>query len=443
MPVARLEENVLRFLGRPDAGPDEAQPPYSVRCRDFLFVAAQFGPEAVRAALPPQLDPSGSNSGFIVMYSAPIGWGLAPYTCCFVALEVLGYDSPDGSRGYFMAEGFYSGRAARIMHDNYNTRLVEGSATIQHEGDLWNGEARRGDSPAISISLRLLDDPPMITSGIHHYLGENTRGINIYSVAFTGDSRQCELQSCEILPTASPLLQSLRPTELVAAFLLHEVPLAFSPPRLITAPAEQRAADSAQVALLDLLGRLGLPAALVTDKGRPIFANREAEALIGSEGGLIAGRSRQRLLEAVADAAELDGGALPEPVAIEDGRREHSVLVQALPVSAAIAGERAVLLLFADPLSPAPAPVASMLELLGLTPAEARLAALIGAGCSPKEAASALAVTENTARSTLQVIYSKLGIGRQSELARIVARLESFAAAKGSATAAARRQGVE
>uniref|UniRef100_UPI0035AD8611 helix-turn-helix transcriptional regulator n=1 Tax=Devosia sp. TaxID=1871048 RepID=UPI0035AD8611 len=66
------------------------------------------------------------------------------------------------------------------------------------------------------------------------------------------------------------------------------------------------------------------------------------------------------------------------------------------------------------------------LELLGLTPAEARLASEVGNGLSPKQAATRLGITTNTARSTLQVIYEKLGIGKQSELARIVTRLEVF-----------------
>ena len=57
------------------------------------------------------------------------------------------------------------------------------------------------------------------------------------------------------------------------------------------------------------------------------------------------------------------------------------------------------------------------------TPAEARLASQVGTGHSVKESADLAGVTENTARSTLKVAYDKLGIGKQSELAGIVARL--------------------
>jgi DNA-binding CsgD family transcriptional regulator len=67
--------------------------------------------------------------------------------------------------------------------------------------------------------------------------------------------------------------------------------------------------------------------------------------------------------------------------------------------------------------------VGPALELLGLTPAEARIAALVGGGESPREAADALGVTYNTVRSSLKLVFDKLGVGRQSELARVVARL--------------------
>jgi DNA-binding CsgD family transcriptional regulator len=48
---------------------------------------------------------------------------------------------------------------------------------------------------------------------------------------------------------------------------------------------------------------------------------------------------------------------------------------------------------------------------------------MVGQGHSPREASDALAITENTVRSALRVVYSKLGISRQSQLANIVARL--------------------
>ena len=65
-----------------------------------------------------------------------------------------------------------------------------------------------------------------------------------------------------------------------------------------------------------------------------------------------------------------------------------------------------------------------MLQLFGLTGAEARLAALVGVGHAPRGAAAELRISEHTARSTMKTVYDKLGINKQSELGHLVARLQ-------------------
>lgn len=60
----------------------------------------------------------------------------------------------------------------------------------------------------------------------------------------------------------------------------------------------------------------------------------------------------------------------------------------------------------------------------GLTRAEVRLALEVGRGLTLRAAARELGVTESTARSTLKVVYDKLSVRKQSELARLVAGLE-------------------
>ena len=63
------------------------------------------------------------------------------------------------------------------------------------------------------------------------------------------------------------------------------------------------------------------------------------------------------------------------------------------------------------------------LRLLGLAPAEARLAAIIGAGHSRAEAAGMLGISVTTVSDTIKHIYRKLDLSRQSELVRLVERL--------------------
>ena len=60
----------------------------------------------------------------------------------------------------------------------------------------------------------------------------------------------------------------------------------------------------------------------------------------------------------------------------------------------------------------------------GLTAAEARVAACVGGGLAPKEAAAKLGTSWNTVRFQLRQVYAKTRTSGQSELARLVQRQE-------------------
>ncbi len=61
-----------------------------------------------------------------------------------------------------------------------------------------------------------------------------------------------------------------------------------------------------------------------------------------------------------------------------------------------------------------------LVQLYGLTKAEARLAAILAQGRSIDEACAILGVTQNTTRTHLKRIFSKTGTHRQSELVRLI-----------------------
>jgi DNA-binding CsgD family transcriptional regulator len=63
------------------------------------------------------------------------------------------------------------------------------------------------------------------------------------------------------------------------------------------------------------------------------------------------------------------------------------------------------------------------LRALGLTPAEAAVGSLVGAGFSPIDAADRLGITVLTVRTHLKAIFQKLGLQRQCDLVHIVSRL--------------------
>jgi DNA-binding CsgD family transcriptional regulator len=189
-------------------------------------------------------------------------------------------------------------------------------------------------------------------------------------------------------------------------------------------------------ALAGALAHFDCGALVVDHELKILFANDAAERLFGD--GLMAPQGRlqsahregqdalKRFLNSVLgknpDPVELGPIALARP----SGRRP--LLVQAVPVSGALDGPGlplgpAALVIVVDPERNGDYSATQALRLLGLTPSEARLAVLIGAGRTRAAAADTLGISEATASDTVKQIYSKLDISRQSELVRLVERL--------------------
>jgi DNA-binding CsgD family transcriptional regulator len=113
----------------------------------------------------------------------------------------------------------------------------------------------------------------------------------------------------------------------------------------------------------------------------------------------------------------------PVPVA-RAGRKP--LLVYAVPIFGEaldiFANARALVVVLDPEGLPAP-PEAALRAAFGLTSAEGRLAARLGTGESLNEAADALGIAKETARSHLKAIFAKTGARRQSELVALLGRL--------------------
>jgi DNA-binding CsgD family transcriptional regulator len=189
-------------------------------------------------------------------------------------------------------------------------------------------------------------------------------------------------------------------------------------------------------ALSETIEQFQCGALLLDANLRVLHANRAGEAMIGDginvqRGELTASAQElrapfQRLLKCVL-VTDADGGDA-DPIALPRPGGGKPLLAQAVPVSRSVARfslpqSASILVLIVDPEAGGrPAPDTA-LSLLGLTPAEARLALLIGEGRSRGEAASMLGITASTASDTIKRIYAKLDISSQSALVRLLDRL--------------------
>ncbi len=167
-----------------------------------------------------------------------------------------------------------------------------------------------------------------------------------------------------------------------------------------------------------------------------------ADALAAVDGRLVAVRaSDDRRLQATFDAltahapVPAQSSCCAMPVARSGGGVDYVLLLHraepeytAATCDAARPESRIVVVIHA--FEPRPAMPVGLLEAsLGLTAAEARLAARISGGCSPRQAAVDLGVSLSTVRTHLRAIYRKTGTAGQVDLAWRVAALWGAASA--------------
>lgn len=186
------------------------------------------------------------------------------------------------------------------------------------------------------------------------------------------------------------------------------------------------------------------PALLLDFRGRITLANPSAEALLrekdglafNTDGGLrlaaalpaetaaLSRALRQALAVASGVGSELGG---PLRLTRPSGAAPLLVLPVPLPSPAfafwELLEQARVLVLIVDPSVKSRAAAVSMQTTFGLTPAEARVAVLIGSGLSGPEVAAMLRVSPSTVKTQLRHCFEKTGVHSQAGLARILGAL--------------------
>jgi DNA-binding CsgD family transcriptional regulator len=192
----------------------------------------------------------------------------------------------------------------------------------------------------------------------------------------------------------------------------------------------------------DLLDTLSIGTLLCDKAGRIQFMNKAAQAMVLAGDGLslIAGRLvpalkaeanlLERLLARAAVMAEggpvSTGGAAS--ISRPSGRRPYGLTIAPYRGEAPrspwerLAPAIRVVIFVTDPELRQPPPEELLAGLLGLTPAEARMAGLLMLGRSLEEVSESCGITRETARSRLKQLFSKTGTHSQPELIALILR---------------------
>jgi len=193
---------------------------------------------------------------------------------------------------------------------------------------------------------------------------------------------------------------------------------------------------SALTGATSALNQIGQPALAISAAGLVLDANAAAERLLDRDVSLLnrrlrvtdrqAGAELERLLEQLRVARE--GLAPPTAVIVVRRARRLPLLIRVQPVPPAARSPflGACALLTLHDLDERPADNARLLvQVFGLTNAEARLALLVGVGKTIEHAAERLSISPLTARTQLKAIFAKTETHRQSELVALLSRLPS------------------
>jgi DNA-binding CsgD family transcriptional regulator len=208
-----------------------------------------------------------------------------------------------------------------------------------------------------------------------------------------------------------------------------------------------RDAELRVAATLSALDRLASGVVLVGRSGAVLHANREARRVLDEKDGLTARPDPRRggcphFASTDAQTQVSLEGALKAAISTElidvthfsatvvvgrpSGRRPLVLQFAPLPGTNEFCGRAAPargIVFISDPERAVAVDEAALRQLYQVTPAEARLAALLGRGRTLAEAALELRVSKTTVHTQLSSLFEKTGARRQSELLRLLAGL--------------------
>ena len=176
---------------------------------------------------------------------------------------------------------------------------------------------------------------------------------------------------------------------------------------------------------------------LFDSAGRVLHANPSAQRILASGDGLIIKNGRilaQSNRESLTVQHLINTDLAPNCQSTENEigtavvhRREGlplEVLVTPLKSDRVLSGKHTAAAMFVVDPDQRVRPATELLEqLFSLTPAEARVAALLSDGTPVGEISETLGVSRNTLKTQISCVYGKIGINRQSQLVRLLMQL--------------------
>lgn len=188
----------------------------------------------------------------------------------------------------------------------------------------------------------------------------------------------------------------------------------------------------------ELLGSMDIASVILNAKLEALSVNNQAQQILSSRDGVFLRRTSLRCSKS-SDQQKLEGACHDlMSRARDDERTPHTCSISIARISADTKwdvhirrvlqqnvvfdeGGPELVLLFQGSVRDSAPSQSRLMEMFGVTPAEAKLIVHLVDGLTLTAAARALGVSRNTARAQLSSVFSKTGVNRQSQLVKLVA----------------------
>ena len=173
---------------------------------------------------------------------------------------------------------------------------------------------------------------------------------------------------------------------------------------------------------------------IVAEQGRILHANQAAQRMFAARSPIVSlggclcalqGELTKELRRAIATAQQNPNGIAGSGIGVPlVDKHLAAATAHVLPLACNGHHTSAAAAVFVTPAgAELPAEIGTVARIFSLTPAEARLLQHLVTGASLTEAATALGVTEATARTHRNHIFTKTGVSRRNDLLVLVTRL--------------------
>lgn len=169
--LAQTNEPSGRAAPAQATAPANPRPPYLLAQGELLTIAFEADENALRSLLPPGVQPAPGNVVGLNMYHADQVVGLVPYAASYLWIDVAGFDSPEGPKGRWMAEGWYGPEPVPTVFKTQMGFPVQlGVTRLEHQGNHVHAVLNRGGVDVIDATIAVGNAAPASLGAVLNYL---------------------------------------------------------------------------------------------------------------------------------------------------------------------------------------------------------------------------------------------------------------------------------